>query len=94
MLGRIAYTESTLPARQRFANLHGRIRRHGLSDSHAGGLAARRLLQGMGYGDPSIAALLDVAADLVNHFRCWRLSVGPPDQTAAMLAQYAREQAK
>jgi hypothetical protein len=55
-----------------------------------GGEAARRLLQSMGYADPSVVARLEVAAGLANHYPCLRLTLGPPDATAALLLAHVR----
>ncbi|HLK59093.1 MAG TPA: hypothetical protein VKU00_21205 [Chthonomonadaceae bacterium] len=55
-----------------------------------GGEAARRLLKGAAYGDPSVVARLEAVSALVNQYPCWRLAVGKPSQTAALLLAHAR----
>lgn len=56
----------------------------------AGGEAVRRLLQGMGYGDPSVVSRLDVAAGLIDRYPAWRLKIGPPVDTAALVLDHLR----
>ncbi len=53
--------------------------------------AIRWLIRGMGHGDPDLAPRLEAAAGLVDRYPCWRLRVGPPEETAAQLARYARQ---
>lgn len=55
------------------------------------GEAVRRVLQGMGYGDPSVAARLDAAAGLIDRCRAWRLKVGSPADTAALVLDHLRD---
>ena len=45
----------------------------------------RRLLRGMGHGDPSLDARLDTAAEIAGRFPGWRLTLGPPEETAKLL---------
>jgi len=56
-----------------------------------GGDAARRLAFVMGCGDPSPLARLEAAADIVSRLPCRTLTIGPPEETAALLAARARE---
>lgn len=55
-----------------------------------GGEAVRRVLQGMGYGDPSVIARLDVAAGLIDRYPAWRLKIGSPADTAALVLDHLR----
>lgn len=56
-----------------------------------GGDAARRLAFVMGCGDPSPLARLEAAADIVSRLPCRTLTIGPPEETAALLVARAQE---
>ncbi len=56
-----------------------------------GGEAARRLAFVMGCGDPSPLARLEAAADLVSRLPCRALTLGRPEETAALLIARAAE---
>ena len=56
-----------------------------------GGEAARRLAFVTGYGDPSPLARLEAAADTVSRLPCRALTIGRPDETAALLIAQAQE---
>lgn len=57
-----------------------------------GGEATRRLLQGMSCAEQSIGGRLEIAADLVNRYPSYRLAVGPPHETAALVMAHMRGQ--
>jgi hypothetical protein len=52
--------------------------------------AVQRLMAGMVYREPSVMERLEVAAALADRYPCWSLAAGPPAETAALLAAYAR----
>ena len=54
-----------------------------------GGEATLRLARGMGYGDPSLPARLEAAAEIISRCPTRRLTVGVPEVTARMLLSFA-----
>jgi len=49
-------------------------------------------LQGMSCAEQSIGGRLEIAADLVNRYPSYRLAVGPPHETAALVMAHMRGQ--
>jgi len=56
------------------------------------GEGVRRLLRGMAFGPQSVPERIDIIAGLSEKYPCWKLTAGPPHQTAAAVLRKVLEQ--
>lgn len=73
--------------RAAFFFLDGFVERPVISEI-GGAEASRRLLKGMVYAEPGPFERLNIAADLVNRYPCYKLSLGKPADTASLLLDH------